>query len=134
MTRRKMRENIFILIFSSFFSDGGTDELLQQAGDCEFITLSEEVVSIFTDIIKIKNELDEQIRPHLKKWTIARISRVSLAVLRLAIYELLKFTEIDKPIIINEAVELMKKYSTQEDAAFVNGVLGSFIKKDDRNE
>ena len=57
-----------------------------------------------------------------------RLSKVTLAVLRLAIGELMFFDDIPVAATINEAVELAKKYSTQEDANYVNGVLGAYVK------
>ena len=62
------------------------------------------------------------------KWKVNRLPKVSLTVLRLAIGEMLYFRDIPVAATINEAVELAKKYSMQEDAAYINGVLGAFAK------
>ena len=72
--------------------------------------------------------IDNIISENLVGWTINRISKVSLAVLRLAIYEIKFIDSIPAAVTIDEAVELCKKYSTNEDSAFVNGVLGGVIK------
>lgn len=73
------------------------------------------------------DELDRQIAPCLRGWTIERLSRVDLAILRLATYELL-YTQTAPAIVINEAVELANQYSTDRAGAFVNGVLGSLVR------
>ena len=133
MTRHSMRKNVFILIFESFFTKQNAAEILEIAEDCEFIEITDEITDIFTGIMEKRDELDLLIKPHLKKWTLARISKVSLAILRLAFYELTVFQDIDPPIIVNEAVELAKEYSVTEDASFINGVLGNYLKNKSGN-
>ena len=73
--------------------------------------------------------IDEKIQRNIRDWKMSRLSRVSLALLRLAIYEMLFEQEIPLRVSINEAVELAKKYGSKEDAPFVNGVLGSVAKE-----
>lgn len=74
-------------------------------------------------------EIDELITAHLKDWTLARIMAADRNILRLAVYEM-KFGEppLAKNIIINEAVELAKKYGTDDSSRFVNGILESISK------
>lgn len=75
-------------------------------------------------------ELDEEISAHLKKgWTIHRISKVSLAILRLALYEIKFVDDVPEKVAINEAVELAKLYGGEDDAKFVNGILGAIVKE-----
>lgn len=64
----------------------------------------------------------------MKNWTLARISKVSLAVLRVAVYELLFVDDMETNVSISEAVKIAQEYSTKEDVAFVNGVLSSAAK------
>ena len=74
-------------------------------------------------------EVDKKISENLKPgWKISRISKVSLSILRLALYEMMYDDSIPVSVSINEAVELTKKYSVEDEAAFVNGVLGSVAK------
>src|SRR5699024_8396870 len=74
-------------------------------------------------------EADDLIRAHLRGWTMERIPRVSLTVLRLAIAEMLDGAEHKPGVAINEAVELAKKYGAEEDYQFVNGLLGSVARE-----
>ena len=71
------------------------------------------------------SELDEKISAYLKDWSLERIAKVDLAILRLAFYELLFIKDVPETVVINEAVEMAKRYSTDRSGAFVNGVLGA---------
>ena len=75
-------------------------------------------------------ELDEQIASYLRGWTLDRVARVDLAILRLAFYELTYVKDTPERVVINEAVEMAKRYSTDKSGAFVNGVLGAFSRRD----
>ncbi|MDD4688681.1 MAG: transcription antitermination factor NusB [Eubacteriales bacterium] len=72
-----------------------------------------------------KEELDEKISPKLNKWTIDRISKISLAAMRVAVYEMLYTEDVNAAVAISEAVKIVTSYDDPENAAFVNGVLGS---------
>ena len=79
-------------------------------------------------IVSAKEELDEIISRYLKKgWTLSRISKPSLAILELAVYEIKYLDNVPASVAINEAVELAKKYTIDE-SGFVNGILGSFVR------
>lgn len=72
-------------------------------------------------INQIKDELSE-------KWDISRLSKISLAILKLAVYEMI-YAKVPYKVVINEAVELAKKYGDDSTPAFVNGILASVVKK-----
>jgi N utilization substance protein B len=76
--------------------------------------------------------VDEEIKTHAKNWTFDRIAKVDLSVLRLAIYELLKRTDIPPIVSINEAIELGKIYSNPDSKRFINGILDQMKNKIDR--
>ena len=86
------------------------------------------IISAFKGVYENVEELDSVIEKYLTNWTIDRISKVALAVLRLAIYEIKFMDDIPESVSIDEAVELCKKYSTTDDASFVNGLLGSMVR------
>ena len=69
-------------------------------------------------------EIDGVIDKFLKGWTIDRINKVDLALLRLSIYEMLSFDDVPLGVAVNEAVELAKEYGSDDSPSFVNGVLG----------
>lgn len=76
------------------------------------------------------DKLDEVISNNIRGWSIKRLSKVSLSVLRLAVYELMFESDIPVGITINEAVELAKKYGDEGDSSYINGVLGTISKSD----
>ena len=129
ISRYKKREQTFLIVFESLFSDTSVDEIADNFTDSTAQFYSDEAIKAAGVIQEMANELDEAISAHLTKgWRINRISRISLAVLRVAVYEILYCEEIPVSVSINEAVELTKKYSVTEDASFVNGLLGSLVK------
>ncbi len=130
MTRREAREQAFILVFEKIFNPELTlDEMKTIAQDEELFVLDdfgENIVKAVFDNLEI---IDEKISLYLRKWTIDRIPKVDLAVLRLATGEILFVDDIPDRVSANEAVELTKKYSGEDRAAFVNGVLGNLIRE-----
>lgn len=129
ISRYKMREQAFILCFEMLFSDTGIDELADNAGDARDEFLSDYALSCAKGVKEHSDEIDLKISENLKQgWKVSRISRVSLAILRLAIYEILYLDDIPVSVSINEAVELSKKYTVEDDTSFINGVLGSVAK------
>lgn len=79
-------------------------------------------------------EIDKLIEFHTTGWKKERIARVDLAIIRLAIYEIVFNNEVPDSVAANEAIELAKKYSTEESGSFVNGVLGKIIRGKDEQE
>ena len=90
--------------------------------------------SVVSAIEEKKDEIDAEISKFLKKgWTISRISKPSLAILRLAFYEIKYLDSVPDSVSVNEAVELAKKYTIDE-SKFVNGILGAFIRSKEGEE
>jgi transcription antitermination protein NusB len=76
-----------------------------------------------------KASLDKIVADLSKNWSVDRISIINMSILKLALYELTYEKETPRPVVINEALELAKKYSDEESAKFVNGILGSAVVK-----
>jgi N utilization substance protein B len=83
------------------------------------------VMDVTEGVWASKTELDENIASFSRDWPLSRMTRVDLAILRIAVYEMLNRPDVPPSVSINEAVELTHAYSTQESGAFVNGILGS---------
>ena len=129
MTRHEARETAFIILFEKLFRpDDSIDEIVSSAEESDFFQVDDFILSVTGKAGEKQDEIDGMIEKNLVGWTIKRISKVSLAVLRLAVSEILYFDDIPVSVSINEAVEITKKYSTAQDASFVNGVLGSVSK------
>ncbi len=128
LKRAQSRENAFILIFEKSFNDLPSEEILELAGLTREFETDEFCIEVFKGVYNNISEIDEMISANATGWNINRIGRVALSVLRLAVYEMKFREDIPVSVSINEAVELCKKYATQEDASFVNGILGSVSK------
>lgn len=128
MKRREAREQAFILIFERSINHDTTEEIIDAAEMTEDVRIDEfaEKTAIGTE----RNEgiLNTQIEQNIRGWKMNRLSKVSLSLLRLAIYEMMFENDIPISVSINEAIDLAKKYGGAEDAPFVNGVLGSVAK------
>ena len=131
MTRRASRELAFFILFEKSFSDATIEEILDNAGEARDVVSSNFAVSLVEGTISHLNEIDEKISTFSHKWNKSRLSRVALAILRLALYEMLWEEEIPVSVSINEAVELAKLYGSEADATFINGVLGGISRHAD---
>ncbi len=129
MTRKQAREEAFILIFEKQFNSDSLEDILECAVQVREIEPDSYIRSVFFGVYENLEELDGIISGNSVGWSIKRISKTALAVLRLAIYEIKYMDDIPVSVTINEAVELCKKYATKEDASFVNGILASVVKE-----
>lgn len=124
MSRRKSREQAFALLFEKSFNDLSVLDLAEGAQDAREMIIEPFALALAQGAEEKLAEIDARIDEFSHKWSRNRISRVALAVLRLAVYEMLYEEDIPVSVAINEAVELAKKYGGDEDSSFVNGVLG----------
>ncbi|MBR5528400.1 MAG: transcription antitermination factor NusB [Clostridia bacterium] len=85
------------------------------------------ISEVYFGVAEKVDELDEIIKNCSLKWKLERISRVSMSILRIAVYELLYMSDIPNEVSINEAVEMAKKYDSDDSYTFVNGVLGAVV-------
>lgn len=129
MTRHEMRKNAFLLTFEKIFRTEDINELIEDEKQNDILGINNDVAHMAAAIQQNVDSINVIISKNLEKWDISRISKVSLAILRVAIFEIIYEEAVPAPIAINEAVELAKEYSSQEDAAFINGVLGTFVRE-----
>lgn len=131
LTRREEREQAFILLFEkSFNEDTEISELYEIAIEDEIIVESEFSKNLAVKVTENVGEIDSIIEKYSVKWKMSRISKVALAVMRLAICEMRYFDDIPVGVSINEAVELCKKYAAKDDYSFVNGILSTVAKEE----
>lgn len=130
MTRKEAREQAFILLFQNTFKNEAFEELLETEMENEAYCEDEYCTEVVKTALLNADELNSAIEKYAKGWKIERISRVALSAMRLAICEMRYFENIPTAVSINEAVELVKKYATAEDASFVNGILGSISREE----
>ena len=135
MSRKTARELAFKVIFAENFQNEevSPDEIRSALlKETELMDdVSKEDMNYINEIshgVYIKSaELDEHIKKHLKGWTMDRICKTDLAILRLAIYEILYRDDIPFKVSINEAIELAKQFSEENSPSFVNGVLAEIV-------
>lgn len=133
MNRSKTREETFKLLYSiQLIEDSDVNEQIELYLNEEEI-IDKEATKYIKDVINgIKENEDniiKQIEENIKDgWTISRISKVDLTLLKLGIFEIL-YSKLPYKVVINEVVELAKKYGDDNSKSFVNGELASIVKK-----
>lgn len=128
MDRTTARAHAMKLIYEwEMGGEGGEDTRINllciEPGEGE----AEYMERMYSGVVENVDRIDEKISDYLRGWTLDRLTRVDLAILRLAMYELM-LGEIAPGIAINEAVELANTFSTDKAGSFVNGVLGNFAR------
>jgi N utilization substance protein B len=132
LSRKKAREMAVQLLYQLEIQKDDVQEQIDQfvEQDAQDNNDNSYIKNTVSGIIENKEEIDKIIESYAKDWTISRIAKVDLSILRLAVFELTKASGIPQNVAINEAVELAKTFGTEESGRFVNGILGSLVKKD----
>ncbi|MDD4699005.1 MAG: transcription antitermination factor NusB [Oscillospiraceae bacterium] len=126
MTRKEAREQAFIIIFEkSFNNDATIEDIIANAAEARDLLCDEYINTVVNGVFDNLEVVDNSIKENLTKWTIDRLSKVALALLRLSVYEMMFMEDIPNGVSINEAVELCKNFATKDDSAYINGVLGT---------
>ena len=128
ITRRAAREcAVQVLYGYDFQKELDREEFFALACEEEEIPTNDFARSLFLGTCEHIEEIDSKITENLRSWSISRVSRVSLAVMRVCAYELM-FTDIPVSIAINEALEVDKKFDKDDAPSFINGVLNAIAK------
>lgn len=129
ISRFKAREQGFILVFEKIFHPEPIEDIISNAEESRDMVVESYALDLVNGVYDNAQSIDSLIESKLKKgWTIKRISKTSLAILRLAVYEMKYVDNVPDSVAINEAVVLAKKYTIDE-SGFINGVLGSIAKE-----
>jgi len=143
MSRRLARELVLHLIFAGDYGEN-CDQLMsrlkedgfsQWSAECELYqkplakAQEEYVIRATRGILEHVPELDSYIEKYSSGWNVGRLSRITKSALRLSMYEIL-YLGVPVGASVNEILELVKKYDSEESAAFVNGILGTFVKQE----
>ena len=128
--RHESREQAFVLLFEKSVSGSSMEDIIEAAIEARCIEMDPYCEKL-TGLAEIyMDEIDEIITKHIRGWSLRRLSKVTLSILRLAVCEIKFLNSADVPIsvFINEAVELAKVYGNDKDASYINGVLSSVAK------
>ena len=132
MNRKKSREKAMELLFSMEISKNSYEETIEcfvEDYEMDLKTIDLEYIKeVMKSVVDHKEEIDEIIKNSLINWTIDRVSKVNLTIVRLAISEMLYINDVPEVVAINEAIELTKKYSDDKSVSFVNGALDKAFK------
>jgi len=147
MNRRLLRQSAFKIIFSYNFNDDDIDQILddisedsnlyfeheEDSDERQIPEITEKNKEFLNNLVKgtIENidTIDEIIKNSLRSWTMDRIAKVDLTILRMAIYELIYSKDVPASVVINEAVELGKMFGSDDSGSFINGVLGRVVRE-----
>lgn len=134
MKRKEARENAMCLLFEQDFRENETPaEIYEISVDNRETEDDEYLRRVFFGVNEHMEKIDEVIGRHSKGWKTDRMSHVSRAIQRIAVYEMIFEADIPAAVSINEAVELSKKYDDEKAKRFVNGVLNA-VKDELSNE
>jgi N utilization substance protein B len=136
MGRKQAREGAMQLLFQMSSNEDFTRETIQtflenfeyDKGESAYIR------TVVEGVMDNREEIDQSIKENLQGWLLERIARVDLATLRLAIFEIQFMEDIPVEVSINEAIEIAKKFSTDDSYKYVNGVLGGFVRSLNKDE
>ena len=134
MNRREAREQAFALIFEQSFNHDSIAYIIDNASLSRDIEVADFAKKVATGVEMHEDVINQKIEQYIRTWKMNRLSKVTLSLLRLAIYEMMFEQEIPISVSINEAVDLAKKYGGNDDAPFINGVLGSVAKELDKED
>jgi N utilization substance protein B len=138
MGRKKARDSAFKCVYQLEFYDKENRNIEEILNFCYIENENEQDEKEYIEVVlrgineNLKN-IDEQILSNLKNWTLSRIAKIDLAILRLAVYEINYMKEIPVKVTANEAVELAKTYGNNDSKSFVNGVIANIIKDKEDN-
>ena len=134
MTRRQIREHIFKILFSlEFFTEDEVEEQIENYFETEITATDEEKTEIADKVKAIlskKAEEDKILSEVSEGWSLKRMGSSEREILRIATYEVNYDDNVPAKVAINEAVELAKKYGSDDAPSFVNGVLAKIVKED----
>ncbi len=126
------RENAFLILFEASFREDTPEELFQLAEEVGEIRLGEKAKNLVCGVLAQTEALDTIIASYSPKRALNRIARVDLIILRMAVYELQNSPELPAGVTVSEAVHLAEVYASAEDTAFINGILGNYVRNQEK--
>ena len=134
MSRRELREQIFKLLFRVEFNPkdempAQTELFFEEEENQADVADTAYITEKLDKIVEKLEDIDTTLNEKVKGWDTARMGKVDLTILRLAVYEIMFDEDIPTGVAINEAVELAKKFGQDSSPSFINGVLAKIVEK-----
>ncbi len=131
-TRRKSRELTLQMLFQADMGKQASDDV-RRTFWAERAGVTDDIRGFADDLFRVaqerSGEIDDLIQKHAEHWRLDRMAAVDRNVLRAAVAEFVGYPKTPKPVVINEALEIARRYSTPESVHFINGVLDSIAKE-----
>ena len=136
LTRRDIREKALHSLFQISANEGLTiDQAIQQAltsedelqDEVEVVEVPKYLDLVVTGVLQNQAIIDEKIQANLENWSMNRLAKTDLIIMRVAIFEMLYVTDVPGRVALNEALEITKLYSDEKSRKFVNGVLAKIV-------
>ena len=128
-TRRKSRELALQVLYQEELA--GETGLLDFAEFCTHFQVNKKIIpyagKLLEGVRAKRGEINQLISRHAENWRLERMSVIDRNILRLAVYELHYLSDVPTSVVINEAVEIAKRYSTDDSGPFINGILDSMV-------
>ena len=133
MSRKEARELLMQLLYQMELLDDHSEETKDAYLEKNFSEKGHRdyAAQLLDLVLTKKDEVDAKINEHSNKWSTSRMPKVDIAILRLAVVEILYMDDIPDAVAINEAVDMAKKFGADESKAFINGILGKVAKEKD---
>jgi N utilization substance protein B len=133
MTRKEARELLMQLLYQMELLNDHSEETKSAYLEKNFKEKGHKdyAAALMEQVLSRKEEIDAKINEYSNKWTTSRMPKVDVAILRLAVVEIMYMDDIPDAVAINEAVDLAKKFGSDESKAFINGILGKIAKEKD---
>lgn len=128
LTRREVREGAFIILYQTLFGQD-VQEITEADEESLGLARNHETDAMVRGVMAHDEELTSIIAKYSTTRSVARISKVNLVILKIAVYEIKYDDRVPGAAAINEAVELGKKYAYKQDCGFINGVLNSYLEE-----
>lgn len=129
MTKHEIREAAFIILYQMELTGQTSEEIAETTYEAFEMPSNKAVISLANKVWEKRDELDGIIGKYSPSRSAARISKVNITILRIAVYELtFEKDKVPPKVAINEAIELSKAYAEKSDRIFINGLLNSYYK------
>ncbi|MBP1543443.1 MAG: transcription antitermination factor NusB [Oscillospiraceae bacterium] len=126
LTRREVREGAFIILYQTLFGVSA-EEICALNEEAFGLVKNEETDEIVNGVLAHEEELKGIIAKYSTTRSVARIAKINMVIMEIAVYEMKYCDRVPNAAAINEAVELAKKYSYKQDSSFINGVLNAYL-------
>lgn len=143
LTRRDIREKALQSLFQLSVNDElSKEEAMQQAltsenelvDEVETVRVPSYLDLLVSGVIEKQDEIDGKIEGHLENWSLDRLAKTDLIIIRIAIFEMMYVSDVPDRVALNEALEITKKFSDEKSRKFVNGVLANIVNENSENE